>query len=89
MLRSSTYTINTLVDPFPTTDIVTDGLILSEKPKVPPLLAMPRTKVQCLLERMDGRLYLAFDYLGLLTICFQIRLENYFILYLEREELRF
>jgi hypothetical protein len=33
----------TLVDPFPTTDIVIDGPFLSEKPKVPSLLAMPRT----------------------------------------------
>ena len=76
MLRFSTYFINTLVDPFPTTNIITDGPILSKKPKVPPLLAAPRTKAQCLLERVDGQLYLAFDYLALLTICFQIHREN-------------
>ena len=46
MLRmgsSSTFSVNTLVDPFPTTDIVIDGPFLSEKPKVPPLLSVPRT----------------------------------------------
>jgi hypothetical protein len=46
MLRmgsSSTFSVNTLVDPFPTTDIVIDGPFLSVKPKVPPLLAVPRT----------------------------------------------
>lgn len=46
MLRlgtSSSFSINTLVDSFSTADIVIDGAFLTEKPKVPPLLAMPRT----------------------------------------------
>ena len=45
MLRmgsSSAFSINTLVDSFPA-EIVIDGHFLSEKPKVPPLLAVPRT----------------------------------------------
>ncbi|KAH9067525.1 hypothetical protein EDB87DRAFT_2399 [Lactarius vividus] len=45
MLRmgpSSSFSINTLVDSFPT-DVVIDGAFLTEKPRVPPLLAVPRT----------------------------------------------
>ncbi|KAH8980751.1 hypothetical protein EDB86DRAFT_3236681 [Lactarius hatsudake] len=45
MLRmgpSSSFSVNTLVDSFPT-DVVIDGAFLTEKPRVPPLLAVPRT----------------------------------------------
>lgn len=45
MLRmgsSSAFSINTLVDSYPA-DIVIDGPFLTEKPKVPQLLAVPRT----------------------------------------------
>ncbi|KAH9039884.1 hypothetical protein EDB85DRAFT_1859276 [Lactarius pseudohatsudake] len=45
MLRtgpSSSFSINTLVDSFHT-DLVIDGAFLTEKPRVPPLLAVPRT----------------------------------------------
>lgn len=46
MLRmgsSSSFSINSLVDPFPTADLLIDAPFLNDKPKVPPLFPVPRT----------------------------------------------
>src|SRR5712671_802855 len=43
MSSSASFSIDALVDTLHTTNIIIDGPFLSDKPKAPPLLALPRT----------------------------------------------
>ncbi|KAH9956450.1 hypothetical protein BC827DRAFT_1139525 [Russula dissimulans] len=43
MSSSTSFSIDTLVDSLQTTNIIIDGPFLTDKPKAPPLLALPRT----------------------------------------------
>lgn len=40
---STSFSIDTLVDTLPTTNIIIDGAFLNDKPRIPPYLSMPRT----------------------------------------------
>src|SRR6266850_3370052 len=43
MSSSTSFSIDTLVDTHPTTNIIIDGAFLNDKPRPPPFLSMPRT----------------------------------------------